>query len=277
MTNDSRKGNRRRVSNVLRKEWEFVFKDINGALYVTVLPLLIVGQGILYVWLAQAFGSESILGIPLFQAAIDRVVAALPAAAGLPDIQKLLVLLLTQFNFWLLLVPTLVAVVFASTSIVDEKLSRSLEPLLATPVRTWELLLGKALSGAIPAVLATWVCGGVFLAIMAAMGWGGLIAIVVNPAWFISLFLLNPAVAVLSFILGVIGSSKARDTKSAQNLSMAVIFPVFALIAAQTTGFVWFDPILMLVLVGVLGGLDYLLLRVATRLFQRESILVQWK
>lgn len=44
----------------------------------------------------------------------------------------------------------------ATFSIVEEKQTKTLEPLLATPVQTWELLIGKALSGAIPAVIMSW-------------------------------------------------------------------------------------------------------------------------
>jgi len=39
--------------------------------------------------------------------------------------------------------------------------------------------------------------------------------LVINASWFIMVFLVVPAVAVLSFLLGVIGASKARDVKGA--------------------------------------------------------------
>jgi ABC-2 type transport system permease protein len=142
----------------------------------------------------------------------------------------------------------MIAVSFATFSIIEEKQSRSLEPLLATPVKTWELLLGKALSGAIPAILVCWVCAFVFFLGVVIMGWGDLIPLVLPSSWYLTFFLLNPAIAVLSFLLGVIGSSQAKDAKNAQNMILFVIFPVFALIAVQVTGVVWFTPLLTLVL-----------------------------
>jgi ABC-2 type transport system permease protein len=100
---------------------------------------------------------------------------------------------------------------------------------------------------------------------------------VVNAAWFLNIFLVTPAVAILSFILGVMGSSRARDAKSAQNMVLIIVFPVFALIAVQVTGVVWFTPLLMLVLgLGILMT-DALMLRFAVSLFRRESVLVQWR
>jgi ABC-2 type transport system permease protein len=187
------------------------------------------------------------------------------------------VLLLNQFSFFLLLIPVMIAINTVTFSIVDEKLSGSLEALLATPVRTWELLLGKALAGALPALLMTWIVAGVFLLVVAGIGWGNLIGMVATPVWFLSLFLLTPAVTVLSFLMGVIGSAKAKDAKSAQNIVMFIILPLFALIAVQVTGVVWFTWVTALALGVVLLGIDYLMLRLAVRLFQRESIVVKWR
>ena len=153
----------------------------------------------------------------------------------------------------------------------------SLEALLATPVRTWELLLGKALAGAIPALVVTWLSAGVFLLIVSGLGWGDLSGFVVTTGWFLTLFLLTPAVAMLSFMLGVAGSSRAKDARSAQNVALLIIFPVFALIGVQITGIVWFTPLLTLVLAMAIGIADFVALRVAVRLFQRESIIIQWR
>ena len=266
----------RRIRNVVLKEWQVIFTDVNSALIVTLLPLLIVGQGIMYIWLSCRFGGEDLIGSSLIQNALHNLAQTTPPVADLGSEDQLKVLLLSQFSFFLLLIPTMIAMSFATFSIVEEKLSGSLEPLLATPVRTGELLLGKALSGAIPALLATWVCAGVFVAATVAIGWGGLVHLVVNPAWFISLFLITPAIVVLSFLLGVIGSSRAKDSRSAQNGAVLVVLPVFALIAVQVTGVVWFGPLGATGLALGIGALDMILLRVAIRLFQRESIVVRW-
>ena len=244
---------------------------------VTLLPLLIVGQGILYVWLAFKFGGEDMLTIPVFQTALQKLVQAMPGVAQFPSKEQFLVLLLNQFNFFLLLIPTMIAISVATFSIVDEKLSGSLEALLATPVRTWELLLGKAMAGAIPALVITWLSAGVFLLVISGLGWGDVSGFVVTTTWFLSLFLLTPAVALFSFMLGVVGSSRAKDAKSAQNMALAIILPVLALIGVQVTGLVWFTPLLTLVLALGITVLDIIALRVAVRLFQRESITVEWR
>lgn len=267
---------RQRIRNILTKEWEVIFRDINNILFVTVLPLLIVAEPLVIIWLVNRFGGESLISSSLIQSAIQKLTLEIPAAASFTATEQLQVLLLSQFKFFLLLIPTMIAVSFATFSIVEEKQSRSLEPLLATPVRTWELLLGKALSGAIPAILVCWVCTAVFFLGVLIMGWGSMTAPVLTPSWYITLFMLNPAVTLLAFLLGVIGSSKARDAKNAQNMIVFIVLPVLALIAVQMIGLVWFTPLLTLVLSIGLFIVDYLVLRIAVRLFQREAIVTKW-
>lgn len=268
---------RRHIRNILLKEWVLLFTDLNSALIVTLVPLIIVGQGILYIWLASSFAGGSMLSTQVFQTALQKLVEAIPGVAQLPDNEQLLVLLLNQFNFFLLLIPTMIAVSVATFSIVDEKLSGSLEALLATPVKTWELLLGKALAGAIPALVMTWISAGVFLLVVSGLGWGDLNGFVVTAGWFLTLFLLTPAVAILSFMLGVTGSSRAKDPRGAQNTALLIIFPVLALIGIQITGIVWFTPLLSLLLALAIGIAAFITLRAAVRLFRRESIVVQWR
>jgi ABC-2 type transport system permease protein len=100
---------------------------------------------------------------------------------------------------------------------------------------------------------------------------------VMTPVWFISLFLFTPTVTILSFLLGVIGSSRAKDAKSAQNLVILVIMPVLALIAIQITGIIWFATVTALVLAFGIVLVDLIVLRIAVQLFQRESIVVRWR
>ena len=57
--------------------------------------------------------------------------------------------LVNEFLLLFLLIPLAVPVTIASYSIVGEKTTRALEPLLATPASTAEIILGKGLAAAI--------------------------------------------------------------------------------------------------------------------------------
>jgi ABC-2 type transport system permease protein len=62
--------------------------------------------------------------------------------------------LLNSFSFFLVIGAAYVPLGIASYSIVGEKVEKSLEPLLATPLTDGEILLGKAISAVIPTLIA---------------------------------------------------------------------------------------------------------------------------
>src|SRR5689334_5696626 len=54
--------------------------------------------------------------------------------------------LLDTFAFFFVIIPGIIPTPIASYSIVGEKVEKSLEPLLATPVTDGEILLGKSIA-----------------------------------------------------------------------------------------------------------------------------------
>lgn len=268
---------RRYIVNIIKKEWEDTLSTWNTRLIISLLPILIIGQALLIIYLVVRFAGEAILMNTILQTAVEKLETILPSIAGLPDLDKLQVLLFSQLHIYLLLIPVMIAITFATFSIIEEKQSRSLEPLLATPVRTDELFMGKALAGSIPALVITWICAGLSLIGVAYLGSAHILSAVVTSSWFISVFLLVPAVTMLSFLLGVVISSRVNDPRNAQNISLLIILPVLALIAVQVIGVLVLSPLLFFIIAAVVGMIDVVVLRTGVRLFQRESIIVQWR
>ncbi|MBU7047791.1 MAG: ABC transporter permease subunit [Theionarchaea archaeon] len=268
---------RKRIINVMKKEWKVIFSDVNSAMVVTFLPFVIMAQAFVVLYLVIRFAGPDALLNTILKQGMDKWLAAFPEAGKLPVAEQFQVFFMGQIPFYFLLIPVMVAMSFAAFSIVDEKQTKTLEPLLATPVRTWELLLGKSLAGFLPSLVVTWVCSGVFLIIIMVIGWGHLIPYVVNMQWFISLFVLVPLISLLAFMLGVIGSSRAADAKNAQNLAVIIVFPVLAVVAIQLVGVTVLVTEKLIFLSAAMAVLDIVVLRIAVRLFQRESIVVKWK
>ena len=267
----------KRISNILRKEWKNTFSNLNSALFLTILPLLVTAQALVLILLVMRFAGGDLLIGTVLGKGMERWLTVYPLPEGLSLSERFRVFFLSQLPSYLLLIPVMISVSFATFSIVEEKQERTLEPLLATPVRTWELLFGKALAGAIPSLLITWFCAGLFTAGIVWMGSGHLLGFVLNAQWLISLFLLVPLFSLLAFMLGVIASSKANDPKTAQNIAIIVILPILAILGAQLTGSVVFTSPMLIVLAIVLGILNFFVLQIAVRLFQRESIVVKWR
>jgi ABC-2 type transport system permease protein len=265
------------IANVLRKEWLITFRSLNNTLFITLVPVLITLQIHLYIYLALRFAGADLIMNSIIGKGIEKWMLQFSIPQGLTSLQILQIFFYSQFPIYQLLIPCMIAMSFATFSIVEEKQTRTLEPLLATPVRTGQLLLGKALSGVIPSVIMCYICTAIFLGGVMLIGSKELLRWVLNPQWWLSLFVLVPLVSLISFMLGVSGSSKAQDSKSAQNIAVVVILPILALVALQTLGFVIFSPVKLILLSLALLFLNWIALKTAVKLFRRETILIRWK
>lgn len=166
----------------------------------------------------------------------------------------------------------------AAHSVIGEKQARTLEPLLATPLGTGELLAAKVISAAVPGVVLTICC---FVAYVV------LIAIFAEPRVWTALltarslglvFLIGPLAALLGLQLAVCASSRVNDPRSAQQLgAIVLIIPIGVLQVAQFVGGVVLSGTLLMAIAAVLTAGNLLVLRAAISLFDRESILIRWK
>ena len=214
----------------------------------------------------------------------ERDLAGL-ARRGIPGLDGVMlsgtdVLRATVLNPFLVLfqvIPLIVPITIAAYTIVGEKQQRSLEPLLATPIHTWELLVAKALAAAIPGIMSTWWGFAIFLFA------GKLIAsdnlynnVLLSPTWLLTIVLIAPLLTLLAVGLGVVISSRVKEPSSAQQLGSLVILPVIGMLVAQVAGYVQVSvPFIVSLAIGI-GLLDIALLFISVKLFRREEILTNW-
>lgn len=182
-----------------------------------------------------------------------------------------------QFLVFFLLMPAYIPLSIATFSIIGEKQARSLEPVLAAPIRTSELLAGKAIAALVPGVLAGWVTYAIFVVLAALVYGPALFGVVTDPSWLAGVFLLGPAVGLSSVVAGVIVSARVNDPRVAQQVGGVVIVPVIGLVLLQATGTLLVGPVgYLLVSAGVLA-VSVIGLRIGVRLFDREAILTRWR
>jgi ABC-2 type transport system permease protein len=183
-----------------------------------------------------------------------------------------------QFMFLFMLTPLIVPVNIAAYSIVGEKTTHSLEPLLATPITTPELLTGKNLAAAIPAVLATWLSFLVFsIGARLMVSSANVIAALFDPMWWLAVLVVGPLLSILSVNFSLMVSSRVNDPRVAEQLSAVIILPLLVLFFGQIGGLVFLNRQLMLALALALVAIDALVVYLAIQLFQRETILTRWK
>jgi ABC-2 type transport system permease protein len=198
--------------------------------------------------------------------------------AGLSPQELGQVLVGRQFSVLFLLLPIFIPSVLASYAIVGEKRERTLEPVLATPIETWELLVGKALAALIPALAITIASAAVFVAGILVFAVSPHVReLVVTPGWVLAVLVDTPLLALIGVALIVVLSSRVNDPRTAQQISAVLVVPVLGLLFGQLAGVVVLGPGLALGIGVVLAIIAAVALWVATRLFQREVILTRWR
>jgi ABC-2 type transport system permease protein len=188
------------------------------------------------------------------------------------------VYMVSVFMMLFMIVPVAIPVTIAAYSIVGEKTTRSLEPLLATPITTFELLMGKCLAAVIPAVLATYAAFGIFaLGAWIILADKILMTALLDPRWLIAIFLVGPLLAILAVTFSLMVSSRVNDPRVAEQISMVMIVPVLGGFFGQIFGLFVLNAQIITVVAIVMLLLDALMLYLTTRVFQREQILTRWK
>lgn len=261
----------KKIRILIQKEWAELFKNRLVLSTVIFLPLL--------------FSS-----LPLIMLATTRETAGSEMTADMPPQflqfcpQELTtgecfqIYLVSQFMILFMMTPLIIPVNIAAYSIVGEKTTRSLEPLLATPITTVELLTGKILAAAIPAILGTWFGFGVFIVGASILVRSrAVLAELLDPMWWIAVIIAGPLLAILAVNFSLMISSRVNEPRVAEQLSAVIIVPVLGIFFAQISGVLFINRQLILLFSLVLTLVDALMIYAAVHLFQRETILTRWK
>jgi ABC-2 type transport system permease protein len=166
----------------------------------------------------------------------------------------------------------------AAHSVIGEKQARSLEPLLATPLKTTELLAAKVISAAVPGIALTTFCFALYVVLVAIFAEPGVWTTLLRMRPLALVLLIGPLTALLGLQLAVCASSRVNDPRSAQQLGAVIlIIPIGVLQIAQFVGGVVLTGPILLGIGIVLSAGNLLALRAAVSIFDRESILIRWK
>ena len=204
---------------------------------------------------------------------IDQYISQFPDLSPKRAAQGFIVL---NFMAYFLLIPAMVPMAIATQSVIGEKTSRALEPQLATPMEVSELLIGKAIASAIPAIIATWAVYLLYGFVNGAITEPVMTRLIFNDTWRVAMLTLVPLICLLSVMLGIIVSSRVNDARTAQQIGGFIVIPVIGVAVAgffsgQAT-FSMEQVIIGNLVVALLIGLS---LVIGNWVFDRESILTR--
>jgi len=225
--------NLNRVITIVKKEWAEVFKNRVVSFTILLMPLIftILPLGMLFF-----FGSN-----PNMQAGNSSDVPAqfMAVCGAMPAMDCMQVYLVNEFMLLYMIMPIAIPIAIAAYSIVGEKTTHSLEPLLATPITTEELLAGKGLSAVIPAVIATWGCFLLFILVSPLTGISKAVqSHIAGQTWLLAVFLVGPLMAVMAVNFAIFISSRTADPRVAEQISAVLVAPVMLVLFGQIAGIV---------------------------------------
>jgi len=174
---------------------------------------------------------------------------------------------------YLLGIPTLVPPVLAATAVAGERQQGTLEPVLTTPIRREEFLIGKALAAFVPSVAVAYLVFALFLALVALFAAPGIASGLVQGSDLLAQVLFTPLLVTWSIWVGIAVSTRSSDVRVAQQLGIVASLPavfVTALIALNVV-----PPTLGLgagaaVVLILLDGVGW---QITSRLFDRERLI----
>jgi ABC-2 type transport system permease protein len=181
------------------------------------------------------------------------------------------------FAVMLVLIPVTSSMSLAAYSVVGEKQARTLEPLLVTPITTFELLGAKVLGAFLPSIALTAVSYIVYVLITVIFARPGVAGILLGARSIATVFVLGPLAALAALQMAVCVSSRVNDARTAQQIGVLVILPIPGLLVGQLFGALTLSvPVIASIALGLLA-INAGLIWLAIALFDRETILTRWK
>ena len=209
--------------------------------------------------------------------AVAQLARLVPGLEEMPPADQAAIVVVRHFILIFLVLPVIGALGSSTSSIVGEKQSRSMEPVLATPVTTLELLAGKSLACVSLAVSGTWFGFLIYTVLVLWVGGPDILQSALDLTTLMMVFLLTPLIALLGLGAGVVISSRVNDSRSAQQIGGLLVLPIVMLIVGQMAGLFVLGPGAILAAAIVLIFLDLLVMRLGVRVFDREKIISEWK
>ena len=175
---------------------------------------------------------------------------------------------------YLLGVPALVPALIAAYAVVGEREQGTLEPVLTTPVRREEILLGKALAALVPSAAVAYAVYAFFVAALLLFANPAVASALLQWQPILAQIVFTPLLATWSIWIGMGISAKTNDIRVSQQLALLASLPT--VIATSLVAFDVIHPTLGLAL--GLGAalllLDTLGWRIVAPLFDREALII---
>jgi ABC-2 type transport system permease protein len=264
-----------RVSALLVKELAELRRNRVALVPVLILAVVTIVLPFLIVLVIPAFVGEPLSGDPEFARAVKR--GAVPPDTHMSDEAAVQAFIFQQFMLLQLLIPVTGAMAFAGYSLIGEKQGRTLEPLLATPITTAELLIAKGLGALLPSLAIMLGTLAIYLGGMLAFAEPHVFSAVLSARAALLVLGFGPIAALVALQIAILVSSRVNDPRTAQQFGALLILPITIAFVMQFNGVIRLTVPVIIIALAVLFAVWVLLVMLGVALFQREAILTRWK
>jgi len=231
----------RRVRAIFRKELREYRRNGNVIATMSILPLIFVIPPLINVFALPASASSALRhGDPLL---------------------------------YMLGIPALVPAAIAAYAVVGERQQGTLEPVLTTPIRREEFLLGKALAALVPSLVIAYAVYAFVLACVDLFAQPVIASALLRGPELLAQLLFTPFLAGWSIWVGIAISARSSDVRVAQQLGMLASLPSVAVTSLIAYNVIHATLGLALGLAAVLLALDGLGWRITSAMFDRERLI----
>ena len=233
--------NRRRVWAITRKELREYRRNRSVLVAVAILPIVFLVQPMIALFTSSA------------------------AAAGyLQHSNELL---------YLLGIPILVPATLAAHAITGERQQGSLEPVLTTPIRREELILGKALAAILPSIVIAYAVYVIFLVAVGLFAQPAISAAIYQSQTIIVQIVYTPLLAAATTWVGLAISTRTSDARVAQQLSILGSLPLLIVVVIVAFDIVHPTTALFVAAGAILAVADIQGWRFVAPMFDRERLI----
>lgn len=178
-----------------------------------------------------------------------------------------------HFLIYLMGIPALVPAILSSYSVVGERDQGTLEPVLSTPVRSEEFLLGKVLAALAPSLAISYFLYGLSVAVIELFARPVVVSAFVKAPDVVAQLVFTPLVAGFSVVVGTSISVRSRDVRVSGQFSALANIPLVAVAVLIAYNIIHPSTALALGLGVALLLVNRLGWRVMTSLFDRERLI----
>jgi ABC-type transport system involved in multi-copper enzyme maturation permease subunit len=175
---------------------------------------------------------------------------------------------------YLLLLPVIMPSTLAAYAVAGEREQGTLEPLLSTPIRRQEFILGKAAAVMIPTLVLCYTVLGLFLAAVRLFARAEVASAVFHQrGLLLALVLLTPLVAGWAIVVGMAVSVRASEVRVAQQLGILASLPAIFLVVLLAADVIQPTTRVAVEFTAALLAIDVVALRLVSRMFDPERLL----